>query len=262
MAEHVYRPLGLAALGTDVASARGATVVQGHGYLFGWPTATDIDGADALPAPTHLAASPSELGRVLSVLLREGRYGDDFAWKSFAVDGTQGWYREGVSRGFRALVAVLPEADLGIVVLASRAGGPGPEAASELLRGVAARAIGLPGRPYVPWERFLHVALLILLTIAIAQPIRWYRRWKAMGRPRATAHTTPIVGRLVVELTLAAAVPLVIVLGVEKTSIIDLLRHHPDVAIAVIVLPLTTIPTSVWRTLVHSERWRRSRLSP
>ncbi len=257
MAERVFEPIGMGSVSADWETARREGVVQGHRYLFGWPLATDgyVYADDMVPA-AHVAASASDVGRFLSVLLSRGsRDGtrllsssgveallppatdqavgtvrDEFehGWKAVGGEDLGAWYREGVSPGFHTLVAVLPEQDLGIVVLTNRAGGPGPSAASE----------------------------------GVLLPFRWHRRWRVMGRPRATAHTVPIVSRLALEMVLAAAFPLVIVLGVEKMSILGLLKLHPDLGIAVIVFPLAVIPTAVLKTLVHSEKWRQSREAP
>jgi CubicO group peptidase (beta-lactamase class C family) len=291
MAERVFEPMGMGSVSADWETARREGVVQGHRYVFGWPLSTDgyVYADDMVPA-AQVAASASDVGRFLSVLLSRGsRDGTrllsssgvedllppatdqaggtvqdkfDHGWKLVGGEDLGAWYREGVSPGFHTLIAVLPEQDLGIVVLTNRAGGPGPSAASDLLRGVIERALGRAGRTYVPWERILHLALLILVIAGVLLPFRWHRRWRAMGRPRATAHTVPIVSRLALEMVLAAAFPLVIVLGVEKMSILGLLRLHPDLGIAVIVFPLAVIPTAVLKTLVHSEKWRQSREAP
>ena len=270
----------------DGESARSEGVVRGHRYLFGWPVATEVHAyTDIMVPAAYLASSAPDLGRFLSLLLNDGLRGDarllsaegveellpsaaeqasadkqdgrDHGWKPAGREKGRAWYREGVSPGFHALLAVLPGEDLGIVVLASRTGGPGPAAATALLDGVLDLILGRPGGSYLPWERILHVALLILVGAWMVQPIRWHRRWKAVGSPTATAHTRPIVGRLVLDLAVAGAFPLVVILGIAKMSIQGLLGLYPDLGVALIVFPLTAIPTAVWRTLVRSEAWRR-----
>ena len=255
---------------------------------------------DVMVPAAYVASSAPDLGRFLSLLLNEGFRGDvrllsgtgveallprvveqaiadeqaivveqaiadeqdgrDHGWKPLRREGGKAWYREGVSPGFHALVAVLPDEELGIVVLASRTGGPGPDAASELLDGALDLILGRPVGSYLPWERILHVALLILVGAWMVQPIRWHRRWKAVGSPKTTAHTRPIVGRLVLDLAVAGALPLVVILGMAKMSIQGLLGLYPDLGMALIVFPLAAIPTAVWRALVHSEAVRRGRL--
>ena len=290
MTERLFEPIEMRSVSADGETARREGVVEGHRYLFGWPVSTQGQAytGDVVPA-AHLAASASDLGRFLAVLLNQGRRDDtrllsassvlsllprgaarpgttvpagvDNVWKSIRGAEIQAWYRAGVSPGFHALVGVLPRQRLGIVVLASRAGGPGPNAASALLSGVVDRVLGRPRQTYLPWERILHLVLLILVIGSILQPLRSHHRWKAIGQPRALAHTPLILGRLALEVAIAAALPLVVILGVAKMSIIELFAIHPDLALAVIVFPLAAVPTSVWRALVHSEIWRRNRNS-
>jgi hypothetical protein len=234
---------------------------------------------------THISTSAVDLGGFLSLLLDQGRVegqpllstasvdalipgGGDHT-DNGPVDGVAGrwkpvrgaeepaWYREGVSPGFHAVVALVPQQDLGIVILASRAGGPGPSAALALLSGVVDHAAGQSPRPYFPWERVLHIALFGLVVASILRTFLWYRRWKVMGRPTATAHTPIIIGLLAGEVVLSAALPLGVILGAAKMSIGALLHLYPDLGVAVIIFPISVIPAAVWRTLVHSERWRR-----
>ena len=287
MAERVFEPIGMRSVSADSETARNEGVVTGHRYMFGWPMATDGHAyADAVVPAARVAASAADLGRFLSVLLAHGTRDDApslsvsgveallptavnqatgtdpalaYGWEPLWGEDVRARYQEGLSPGFHALIAVLPEQGLGIVVLASRAGGPGPDAASVLLRGVADRALGRAGQAYFLWERILHLMLLILVVVGIILlPLRWLHRWRASGRPTAIAHTPPILSRLALELAFAAALPLLIILGVEKMSIMALLRLHPDLAIAVIAFPFAAIPTAVWKTLVRSEDWRRS----
>jgi CubicO group peptidase (beta-lactamase class C family) len=209
MSAWVFGPMGMASVSADGEAARSEGVVKGHRYLFGWPVATDGHTyTDVMVPAAHLAASASDMGRFLSVLLSLGRLGEtqllspsgveallpkttdpsagtdpqelSHGWKSVGGEPIRAWYREGVSPGFHALIAVLPEEDLGVVVLANRAGGPGPAAASELLYGMVDRALGRPGQTYLPWERILHLVLLILVAGCILQTVRWYRRWVAV----------------------------------------------------------------------------------
>ena len=77
-----------------------------------------------------------------------------------------------------------------------------------------------------------------------------------MGGPRATAHTVPILSRFVVDLTLAAALPLIFLLGVAQMPIQTVFSAYPDWGLATILLPVLLVPTAVWRTLVRSEEWR------
>ena len=273
----VLRPLGIRPLGPDGQRAQGE--VPGHSYLFGWPVAgTGRANTEGTPPATQLTLSAQELGRFLSALLNDGIHeeqrllssagvesllppGEPEGWKRVANAGRTAWYREGATPGYHALIAVSPARELGIIVLASRTGGPGPNAVRSILDGVLDHLEGQDPRPYFPWERILHGMLFFVVLWLLARPIRWHRLWREAGSPRATAHTPTIVIGLAAELGVAAAVPLVVVLGVAKASISWLLALHPDLGVALLVFPVTVAPTAVWRCLVRSEIWRRSQVT-
>ena len=286
----VLQPLGIRPFGPDGQRAQGEVKIPGHSYLFGWPVAATgrAKTAGARPAP-QLTLSAQELARFLSVLLNDGihegqrllssagvesllpsgdaevdpAYEDAGAdgWKQVAKAGPSAWYREGATPGYHALIAVSPAQELGIIVLAGRTGGPGPNAVRSILDGVLDHFEGQAPRPYFPWELILHVMLFFVVLWLLARPIRWHRLWREAGSPRATAHTPTIVIGLAAELAVAAAVPLVIVLGVAKTSISWLLALHPDLGVALLIFPVTVVPAAVWRCLVRSEIWRRSQIT-
>ncbi len=286
----VLQPLGIRSLGPDGQPAQGEVQVPGHSYLFGWPVAgigrTDTRG---MPPTPQLTLSAQELARFLSVLLNDGihegqrllssagvesllppgaptvdaAYQNVWAqgWKRVAKAGPSAWYREAATPGHHALIAVYPAQGLGIIVLASRTGGPGPNAVRSILDGILDHIEGKAPRPYFPWELILHATLFFIVLWLLVRPIRWHRLWREAGSPSATAHTPTIVIGLAAELALAAAVPLVVVLGVAKASLSWLLALYPDVGVALLVFPVTVVPTAVWRCLVRSEIWRRSQVS-
>ena len=287
VSEHVLAPAAMQPLRSLTGTAQNERLVDGHSYLFGWPIATRAQVfANGMVPATHVSTSAVDLGGFLSLLLDQGRVegqpllsttsmealvpGDDARADDGYVDGLAGrwnpvrgvaepaWYREGVSPGFHAVVAVMPQQDVGVVILTNRAGGPGPSAALALMSGVVDHVAGQTPRRYVPWERILRMVLFLLVVASILRPFLWYRRWKAMGQPTATAHTPIIITLLAGELALAVALPLWVILGATQMSIAGLLRLHPDLGVAVIIFPISVIPAAVWRTLVHSERWRRA----
>ena len=57
-------------------------------------------------------------------------------------------------------------------------------------------------------------------------------------------------------LTLAAALPLVFLLGVAEMPIQAVFAAYPDWGLATILLSMLLVPTAVWRNLVRSEEWR------
>ena len=124
------------------------------------------------------------------------------------------------------------------------------------MEGILARISGGESDPFMPWERLLHVGLLILVSAQTLIALHWLRRWRTLGGPRATAHTVPIIARFVLDLTLAAALPLVFLLGVAEMPIQAVFAAYPDWGLATILLPMLLVPTAVWRNLVRSEEWR------
>lgn len=291
MDRHVFGPLGMRSTGATPTRKEPEASVRGHSYVFGWPVSrprsADLsgaatgapDGAAEAAAGGPVAASASDLGRFVALFLNRGRWGDRQLLAPAGItemgggeDGSEdwrglGWRVEDVAGrralvhtasvpGFHTTLAVLPDEGYGVVVMASRSAGPILDAPTELAWGILGRVLGLPARTYVPWERLLHLSLLVVLLMEIAKAFRWSRRWQALGRPRATTHTVPIVTRLVLDLTVAAALPLVALFGFAKMSIQALFELYPDVGLAIAIFPLLAIPTAVWRTLVRSEEWR------
>jgi CubicO group peptidase (beta-lactamase class C family) len=234
IAEHVFAPLGMRS-------------TAAHGTLRG-PAAT-----------TMLVSSAEDIGRFLSLFLNGGRLGDR---EILSADGvavmleTPSLARSEGRAGFHAVLAVLPDEGYGVVVLADRSGGPLMSAPDALMEGIVARLSGGEAAPYMPWERLLHVGLLIVVGVTALLALYWRRRWQSLGGPRAMAHTAPIIFRFVLDLTLAAAMPLIFLLGVVQMPIQAVLSAHPDWGLATILFPTLLVPTAVWRSLVRSEEWR------
>jgi len=268
VAEHVFAPLGMRSTTAHgmavVVAAEVAAVVadapRGYRYVFGLPVPTRNSGALRGPAATTMLVSSAEdIGRFLSLFLNGGRLGDR---EILSADGvavmleTPSLARSEGRAGFHAVLAVLPDEGYGVVVLANRSGGPLMSAPDALMEGILARLSGRESAPYMPWERLLHVGLLIVVGVTGLLALHWRRRWRALGGPRAMAHTAPIISRFVLDLTLAAAMPLIFLLGVVQMPIQAVLSAHPDWGLATILFPTLLVPTAVWRSLVHSEEWR------
>ena len=287
MLERVFEPLGIKNPYTYDESLLGRDVATGHNYLFGWPIANkELTPEKIRASDVHLALSASELGRFLSLLLNEDitsknrllssletetlpwhdrasfanqiiSHEKDHTWNSVPGSRNKAWYKEGVSLGFHALLGIIPDKKIGIIVLANRTGGLGSSAANVVLYGTVNRIIGGTQGKLFPWERILHIALLIFVITEAIKPVRWYQRWRKIGSPRATAHTLPIVGRLILDLMITVTIPLVVILGIAKMSIAKLIELYPDIGLALIIFPIATIPTAVWRALVKSEILRQ-----
>jgi CubicO group peptidase (beta-lactamase class C family) len=264
VAEHVFAPLGMrstTAHGTAVVvAAVVADAPRGHRYVFGLPVPTGNSGALRGPAATTMLVSSAEdIGRFLSLFLNGGRLGDR---EILSADGvavmleTPSLARSEGRAGFHAVLGALPDEGYGVVVLANRSGGPLMSAPDALMEGILARLSGRESAPYMPWERLLHVGLLIVVGVTGLLALHWRRRWRALGGPRAMAHTAPVISRFVLDLTLGAAMPIIFLLGVVQMPIQAVLSAHPDWGLATILFPTLLVPTAVWRSLVRSEEWR------
>ena len=104
--------------------------------------------------------------------------------------------------------------------------GPFLDAPRALLDGIVEIAMNREAPPYFPWERLIRLGILALLVGDLIRPFRLAARWRALGRPRAMAHTVPVIGRVLFDIALAAAIPLWIVLGLAKLPIQDFLEFH------------------------------------
>ena len=279
VSEHLFGPLGMRSSTVRREVAREGYVPRGHQYFFGWLVPIrDRSAADGSASSAGVVSSAEDIGRFLSLFLNGGRLVDR---QFLSADGVAvmmepptvepgrvsdnhlvqsarapSLERSGGESGFHAALAVLPGGGYGVVVLANRAGGPLLSAPDALMEGILARISGGESAPYLPWERLLHVGLLVLLSAQGWITLRWRRRWRALGGPRATAHTVPIISRFVLDFTVAAALPLVFLLGVAEMPIQAVLAAYPDWGLTTILLPVLLVPTAVWRNLVRSEKWR------
>ena len=279
VSEHVFLPLGMRSSTAHREGAPEDHLPRGNRYFFGWTVPiSNPSFRQGTASKTRVMSSAEDIGLFLSLFLNGELLGDfeplspnrvavmtesslvepqtvkdnRFA-KSVLVPLLK---RSEAQSGFHVVLTVLPEEGYGAVVLANRAGGPFLGTSDALMKGILAQLSGIEPHRYIPWERFLHTGLLIFLSVQWLIALHWRRRWMKLGRPRATAHTVPIVSRLVLDLTLAATLPLIFLLGVTEMPIQAVLLAHPDWGLATILFPVLLVPTSVWRTLVHSEEWR------
>ena len=279
VSEHVFRPLGMRSSTAHPEEALEDHVPRGNRYFFGWavPIHNPISRLGTA-STTRVMSSAEDIGLFLSLFLNGELLGnlellspDRIAVmmeplevesqtvkdNRFAKSALVPLLKRSEGRsGFHVVLTVLPEEGYGVVVLANRSGGPFLGTPDALMKGILAKLSGTEPHRYRPWERFLHAGLLVFLSAQWLIALHWRRRWMKLGRPRATAHTAPIISRLVLDLTLAAALPLIFLLHVIEMPIQAVLFYQPDWGLATILLPVFLVPTSVWRTLVHSEEWR------
>ncbi len=280
MAEHVFGPLGMAATTVDRDAAATEGLAQGHTYVFGWPVArSEPTYAERMIPTGYVLTTAEDLGRYLSALLaasqgagtaavspgvaslmatpRTGDLGVSHGWGITRLGGERALYHAGMTPGFHALLAVMPDVDRAVAVVSTRNAGPFLDAPRALLDGVIEITMDREAPPYFPWERSIRLGILVLLVGDLIRPFRLAAQWRALGRPRAMAHTVPVIGRVLFDITLAVAIPLWIVLGLAKLPIQDFLEFYPDLGVALILFPLLALPSAVLRSVVSSEKWRQ-----
>jgi peptidyl-prolyl cis-trans isomerase A (cyclophilin A) len=256
MAERVFGPAGMLST-SAVLAARG--VVEGHSDVFGWPIPRDEpQDSDRVIPMARLVSTPSDVGRLLGRYLRmEANVGANTGWRVSGETGATLWAASGTAAGFYAGLTLLPDEGLGVAVLVSRNAWLFRAAPVALSDGVVQVVRGVEPEPYFPWERIFGIVLGLLIAGGIFETARLHRKWKSQQSPRRMAHTPMIVGRVILDLTLAAALPLWIIRGVAKLPIQEVLTFHPDIGIALILFPALAIPAAVLRSLVASEDLRQ-----
>lgn len=274
MADRVFGPIGMTRTTADRAEAEMDGLVQGHSYVFGWPIARDEPRySDRLIPAGYVISTPTDVGRYLALHLKVQRVDRpgleqeletlsspdlSMSWGvSESADGSR-WSHAGTTPGFSSKFVVFPNEGLAVAVLTSRNSGPFKDAPSALLDGVIQVVRGEEPQPYFPWERILRIGLAFLILRAIYGTGRLHKKWKAMMSPRRMAHTTRIVGRVLFDVALAAALPLWIIRGVAKLPIQEFLEFYPDIGIALILFPALAIPAALLRSLIASEELRRA----
>jgi len=255
-------------------------LVQGHTYLFGFPVARDEPEYPELMVPTGYAiTTPEDMAAYMRVYLNggmgadgevlspeavramatppSGDFGVGLGWGVAGRWGSRALSHSGMTPGFYSTVALFPDEGIGITVMAARNAGPFLAAPDAVLEGLVLIVRGEEPEPYFPWERMIRYGLLVAILFDLWKTGRLWRAWSAMGRPPSVAHTRRVVGRLVLDLTLAVAIPLWIVLGLARLPIQGFLEFYPDFGIALIAFPALAIPAAVLRALTASRRWRQ-----
>ncbi len=136
--ERVLRPLGMDDTWLLASEARATgRLSRSHELIDGEPVvldSVDLD-ADVLLPSGGLKTTATDLGRFLAAMLDDGGgvispdaverlwtpgLGDDaMGWERSIVDGLVVWSHEGSFDGFLSVIAVVPEAGVGVVVLAN-----------------------------------------------------------------------------------------------------------------------------------------------
>jgi len=182
---------------------------------------------------------------------------DDAAWPG--EEAPTALSHGGEWLGFSNLIVLIPEYDLGVVVLLN---GPGPtngSAFSNIAFDVALLALGLEAQHYPPQEdwltrqlRSLSVAIVLLLLLSTIVVIRRLRR-PAWSRRDSWLY----IILALIDLVLAGYL-LFIRLPNAKSGVSLTLRFQPDLGLLLLVILLLTLGWGLVRSLWAVWRWRTS----
>jgi len=255
MEREIFAPAGMER--TTARRAEADDMVRGHTYFFGFPVGrSEPDYAESMIPAGYVITTPEDMAAFMRFYLNGGTVRAKSSPGAVLTEAPT-LSHSGMTSGFYSSVAIFPEEGFGVAVLAARNAGPFRPAPDDVLDGLVRIVRGEAPEPYIPWERIIRLGILVLILAGLWRTGRLLREWRGLGRPRSVGHTTPIIARLVLELTLSVGIPLWIILGLARLPIQAFLEFYPDFGIALLLVPALAIPSAVLRTLVKSERWRR-----
>jgi CubicO group peptidase (beta-lactamase class C family) len=225
MAENVFAPLGMSHTHTDEAASRADGLAQGHYPFFGSPISWEIGFVRSGLPSAFIASSAEDLGHVLIAHLNDGAYageqvlptaamallrrplihpdawnGYGWGWWSYPLwdagtlsDGAgMSQYdvpvvleHGGSHTTFAGGMALLPEEEIGVVVLLNTDDSAAPSRVSQLHTGIAQILLGLsPGvpvsfdEPIRQYGKHLLAGVAILMALGVAWAAWRIRRWR------------------------------------------------------------------------------------
>jgi CubicO group peptidase (beta-lactamase class C family) len=254
---HVFGPLGMAATTASREEAEKAGLVQGHTYFFGWtvPRAEPPHSRLMVPAG-YVVSTARDLAAYLSFLLDRGRQERTGVLSPAAVDrmltpwhggatgpalgwGVGTWQGEkrvahaGMTPGFAARLALLPDRNVGAAVLIARNAGPFLPADADLMEGVLQHVTGRPDAAPRPREWWVHLAMLALLAWALVSLAVEGWRLRTPGSPlRVRPAWVWLVAGVKIALHLGGAI--LILHKVAEISLAGLLEFFPDLGLLLV----------------------------
>jgi CubicO group peptidase (beta-lactamase class C family) len=287
--EHVLQPLGMHGTFTRLDAAHDAGLAQGHALTFGIPLPREQPfRAYGVPAG-YLISTAEDMARYLQALLDDGRHGDVrllsrasmislFAPSRPSGVYAKGWFvgehrghrlirHGGTNEFFKAEAMLLPDDDLGLVLLANQSTLPTalfgyPQLAGgvlDLLVGTAPSTTG-PGMRWVGYALALAFALqLAWLARSFARLPRWPARARRAPRWRiAAALTSHLVAIPALTLGIVALLEAWMGRGVSLSQAFD---GVPDVATWLLVAYLADLALLAGK-VAALVRGRRTRDAP
>jgi CubicO group peptidase (beta-lactamase class C family) len=245
LAEELFRPLGMAAAGAVDGRIGGC----GHQPAFGVgfprpetdPAGVAASAEDLARFAWSLNAARSHQGLTPNVLW-DGPDGWSNGWRRSHWNGEPVFWREGRTRGFSSVVAILPQRELSVVVMTNQGPGLRQDPTLGLVRALVAQQQGLkPRAPEFPWERLLRFVLLVAVLVVVVRTADL--TWEAREQGRRPGPLGLFGALAFLGAPWALAWALAAQLGVDLGRVWDL---APDVPAALVLLCLSGAALSLF----------------
>ena len=218
--EHVLSPLDMRRTVMDPALA--PDLAQGYGCVFGWPVPRDEAFVPAHVPSGFVISTAEDMTRYVTAQLNAGRYGDTrvlseagmatmhspgtvdagdarggyaMGWFISDIAGTSAIIHGGDLSNFHADVVLLPEENLGMVLLVNENGlVPTLGVYPRLLEGIVRIALGdpPPSGPGLVLIGWILAALVAATVVSMVRKIVRSRAWAQEARPRS--HVRVVLG--------------------------------------------------------------------
>ena len=256
MDEYLFTPLNMTNSSAGMTVQPGNSLVEGFTYFFGAVLPWENPKLGRFAAPMgYLISSRNDMARFVQAHLSgtfltpatqeamlmddpnmNGRYG--MGWFITRWGDERAFYHAGMTATSGGFVFVLPESDLGIVLLTNVNSGALFPATLDIVRGVIAISKGNRAESVFPKEWLFHLVVGLGSAVGIVQLVRRGRRWMKAGRPMGGFASRKAVLSFAIDFAAPIALFLVIRL-VFEIPLLALLHVTPDLGIAVVLSFIT-----------------------
>lgn len=277
----IFAPLQMHHSATGLSDPAAIDLATGYRNWLFWPVAFDAPYPRSLTPAGMLISSAEDMAHYLVAQLNDGRYGNNhllspqgistlhtpgsaigtsssygMGWVIQGQPGSTEIWHSGDEANFHSNMLLLPDQDIGIVILMNVGGFFNNAALNVPIQGVAALLLGegLTPRTDPPFTIISQVPLLAILLIPLLWIIGSYlsvRRWQHHG------HLPPHGIRRISQLYLPLAIdfsPIVftwIILPAQFDTPMDMIGLvEPDVYVVIIVITVLSLGWAVARTLL------------
>ncbi len=290
---HIFEPLGMRNSYAYLDEARSSGLASGYTSFFGFPLVIDpILPYSRITKPSAgLFSSAEDLAHFMQAHLNQGEYQGNSVLSPAALDTlftpgpelgekvyySLGWVQfpfpdaapafendtaptaishSGDWIGYKSIMLLLPEKDLGIVVLMNKSDPVQSSVFFNLGWNVALIALGLDPVDYPPAENFIARNLRLLLAgviILLLVELIWTsrtlsKRQNSSSPQQSSRRKLLLLGFGVVDILLAGYL-LLIKLPESQNSLLLSLRFEPDIGILYVLILILTLGWGVIRTL-------------